>query len=139
MKKRKPFYNIGDMVQIMTSGCQTQDNYRFKIALVLDVIERSLQPYYEVRVLDYTGTSEWVHPDWSCPYEELNSDPSHIIIRQSDLRKLKVRKCKNCKVELDMDWGWARCPTCNDEHFRQVEIDNQIRYAKQRKQHKETT
>jgi hypothetical protein len=137
MKKRKPFYNTGDMVQITTSGCQTEDNYCLKIALVLDVIERS-KPYYEVRVLDYTGTSEWVHPGWDCPYEELNNDPSHIIIRQSHLRKLKVRKCKDCKVELGMDWTWARCPSCNEKHLRQVEIDNEIRYAKQRKQHKET-
>ena len=102
MKKRKPFYSIGELVQIRTSGCQTEDNYVDKIALVLNVIEKyhtmsKPQPHYELSVLNYTGTSDWVHPSWDCPYEEINENPSHIIIRQSDLKRMKKNNLRRNK------------------------------------------
>tara|TARA_R110001592_G_scaffold360546_1_gene669070 strand:- start:43 stop:486 length:444 start_codon:yes stop_codon:yes gene_type:complete len=145
MKKRKPFYNVGDILQILTSGCQTEANYEDKLALVLNVLEGHLdekhrnhrQPHYELQVFNYTGTSEWVNPQWPCPYEEIGGDPKRVIARQSDLRKLKERKCKKCKVKLDVDWWMTRCPPCNKENCKQVVIDNEARYAKQRKQPKE--
>lgn len=100
MKKRKPFYTIGELIQIRTSGCQTEDNYYNKIALVLKVFEQyqtkgKPQPHYELKVLNYTGTSDWVNPDWDHPYKEINGDPSHIIIRQSDLQRMKKQKTED--------------------------------------------
>lgn len=125
MKKRKPFYQPGDLVQIRDVGCNTSWKMLNKTALVLKVYSEGHddfiryygdKPIYDVQVFDVTPDDGFNHPSGHGPSKFIEGRHDRLRIRQCDLRKFKkFIKCKDCGQKFKNQTTWAcYCKKCYD-------------------------
>jgi hypothetical protein len=126
MKKRKPFYQIGDLVQIRDIGSNTSWKMLNKMALVLKVYPEGHEdfiryygnkPIYDVHVFDASPDDGFSNPSGWGSSKFLDERCDRLRIRQSDLRKFKkLVKCRECGQKFKNQTTWAcLCESCNDE------------------------
>jgi len=90
MKKRKPFYNVGDLLQTRNMWCQTEYDYKNKLCLVVKVFQKKGKSMYEVKIVNYEHfPCPHIGVFYDPPFETVNDDRSHIILGQHKLRKEK--------------------------------------------------
>ena len=123
MKKRKPFYEVGDLVQIRDCGSNTSWQMCNKLALVLKVHPKGHvdfiryygnKPVYDVQVLEASPDDGFDHPSGWGASKFLDERHDKLRIRQSDLRKCqKFVKCRECGCKFTNQTTWANlCKAC---------------------------